>query len=307
MKQLLLLCALLLAATGGQAQNLNDVPLEDRDSTWYAKRDSLKELDQDTGEGNILHLNIVGDVISGYDFTVEPAYPDSIVWDDTTCLNGNPDIPIISHHNEENKHSKAFRWYHTGPNGRKVRQIVVLRSRWPNLPDDLKNHTETYGTGGNVIFSVEAGYRLAALTPKEYAECRKLDLIWGEIFEAAWADGTDTIPEDERSKVPGMEIVCYTEDSIPLWKASAYGPEQRKLSREIMSYTDPATGKDYMCAAPNHTTSRADYTRAGSGGKYETRWLLASEEESQSWWQRTIDYLNSLKAVQAFMRWWKEV
>lgn len=308
MKHLLLLCISLLMVVSSQAQNLNDVPVEERDSAWYAKRDSLLALDRDTSIGNIIHLGIIGDVITGYNFKAEPAYPDSIVWDDTTFISSSDiDSFYVTHYNEDNKHPHAFRWYHTDNKGNSVRQIVVLRICWPNLPDDLKNHTETSYDGSEVLFSVEAGYRLAALTPKEYAEYKSRDLIWGECFESSWPEGTDTLTIEEKRKIPGIEIVCYSEDSLPLWKAPYIGPDQRKISREIMHYTDTLDGKSYMCAAPNYTTSHADYTKAGSGGKYETRWITADETESASWWQRTIDYISSLEPVQAFMRWWKEV
>lgn len=290
-----LLCCLL--TTNVQAQgNMYDVPLEERDSLWFAHRDSLRALDRDTTGDNNIHVGIYGDVISGYDFTVEQAYPDSIVWDETGIINGNTNLIYTSHFCETNRHPNAFRWYHTDYFGNRVRQIVVLRTRWTNLPGDIATYTETHYSTGEPFYTVEGGYRLAALTPKEYKELKERNLIWGECFEAAYAAGTDTLPEEEKKGIIGMEIVCYNEDSVPLWKAPSLGPRQREITREVMNYLDPQTGKSYMCAAPNRTTGEADYTLEASDGKYETRWVLADEQESERWWRKYLDWIKNTAA-----------
>ena len=301
-----LLCSLL--TTNVQAQgNMYDVPLEERDSLWYARRDSLRALDRDTTGGNMPHVGIMGDVISGYDFTVEQAYPDSIVWDETDTINGNTNLIYTCHFCETNRHPNAFRWYHTDYFGNRVRQIVVLRTRWQNLPADIASYTESNDYPGAYSYSVEAGQHLAALTPKEYAEAKRLDMIWGECFEAAYAAGTETLPEEEKKGIIGMEIVCYNEDSVPLWKAPSLGPRQREITREVMNYLDPQTGKSYMCAAPNRTTGQADYTLEASDGKYETRWVLADEQESERWWQKYLDWIKNTAAYRYLRSWWKWV
>lgn len=268
------------------------------------RRDSLRALDRDTTGGNNIHVGIVGDVISGYSFDVEQAYPDSVEWDETETLNG---VTYVNHYCEYNQHKMAFRWYHKDYAGKRVRQIVVLRTRWTNLPDDIATYTETHYSTGEPIYTVDGGYRLAALTQKEYKELKERNLIWGECFECCYAAGTERMTQEEKERTIGYEIVCYNEDSLPLWKAPTLGAHQRKITREIMSYTDPTDGKDYMCAAPNKTTSTADYTKEGSDGKYETRWVAVSDQEAERWWQKYINWIKSTMAYRLIKNWWKSV
>lgn len=266
------------------------------DSLAIVRRDSLRALDRDTING-MIKLDIVGDVISGYPFTVTQAYPDSIVWNDTITINGGPSTSVI-HNRETNNHRNAFRWYHIDRDSNKVRQIVVLREKWTNLPADLRSYSEAGKT-------IEAGYKLAALTPREYKLMKKQDKIWGECFEASWAAGVYNHNLDTTPNYPGMEIVCYTEDSLPTWKLPRLGPHQRLNSLEIMTYEVGNT--TYLCAAPNHRTSQADYTQEGSDGKYHCRWMLCSKEESDYWWKKYTDWITNNRFVRKVMQWWKEI
>lgn len=287
MKQLFLLFICLLTTAALQAQDTGD--------DYYNRRDSLRAIDRDTAN-SMINVGIIGDVISGYAFTVEPAYPDPVEWTDTFRINGLEEFGV-SEYSERNRHPYAFRWYHIDRDSNRVRQIVVLRQQWHNLPDDLRSYTETGKT-------ITTGFRLAALTPREYREVKKQGMVWGEVFEAAWPDGITNHNRDTMPNVPGMEIVCYNEDSLPVWKLP-YGPVHRLSSCEIMTYE--AGGKTYLCAAPNPISCSADYTQEGSDGRYECRWMLCSDKEEEYWWEKYYNWIKKNRFVQAVYRWWKEV
>lgn len=269
------------------------------------RRDSLRWADRDTSAANIPNVNIIGDVISGYNFTAEPAWvgdPYIERIDTITTINGSPlQTPIYDTITAKNNHPNAFRWYHTDPHGNKVRQIVVTTLRWDNLPEDLMVFEEESPNGEKL--SDLCGQRLAALTPKEYKEYRKLGLIWGEVFEVCYAEGTHNLPDEERIKVIGMEIVCLR-DSAQGYRIPPYNIGLRYNSREIMTYTDPSTGKDFLCAAPNRYNGKCEYTLEASNGRYETRWTLASDEESDRWWKKYLDWLQNTTAYRYIRSLW---
>ena len=257
--------------------------------TYESVEDSLQAIDRDTINSQLV-LGIVGDVFAGYDIGIEPAYPLAYyVYQDTahSYIDGN-DYYTLTYDTVQNKHKNAVRFYHKDKNDKKIRQIVVLRDRWPNLPEDLATCGESYEGGmGEYSYTGLAGFKLAALTPKEYTVAKRLGDIWGEIFEVCyprgyqyWSDQKDTIPN-----YPGYEIICYSDSIHDLRKFTDIGPKQRRYSREIMSYTDSITGIKYMCAAPNKSTGMADYTPSASNGKYDTRWVIPSPAE-QAYWMR---------------------
>ena len=261
----------------------------DTDSIRYARRDSLRAIDRDTAN-SMLNLHTIGDVISGFKLDIEPCFPEeTYTVSDTSysVINGEAHT-YVSTKIIENKHKNAIRLYHKDKHGKRVRQIVVLQERWNNLPPDLATCGETYG--GNMAkysWTGLAGFKLAALTPKELAVAKRLGDVWSEIFEVSyprgyptWSDRKDTIPN-----YPGAEIVCYSDSIKDIRTFVKIGGTQRRYSREIMNYTDSVTGLSYQCAAPNRSTGMADYTPSASNGKYDTRWVIPSPAE-QAYWMR---------------------
>lgn len=198
--------------------------------------------DRDT-VNSIPEIGIMGDVVSGYTTTVIP-YEGS---------------------------STRYYWYHADPHQNPVRQIVVLRKKWPNVPED--------------ILAGDGGYMLAAVTAKEYAELKAKDLIWGECWQVRYPEGIYKYNKDTVPNVPGYEIICY-ELGNELYPE--YGPEQRAATRELMSYKDTINGKEqsFLTVAANITTASADYTPEKTNGKYSTRWMMCDEKESSYWMEK---------------------
>lgn len=238
---------------------------QDSDSLYYARKDSLRTLDKDTAN-SMIQLGVIGDVFSGYNIDAVP-------------VNENSE-----------KHPNAMRFYHKDKLGNRVRQIVVLQDRWNNLPDDLKLWTEE-GTDGTILSGL-AGFKLAALTPKEYATAKYLGDIWGECFEVCYPKGFphSEAERDTCANYPGYEFICYS-DSVPLESIPTGWPTHRRYSREIMNFTDSTTMKSYQCAAPNIGTGQADYTKEASDGKYETRWMMCNPTENRYWIEKYKNYL----------------
>ena len=261
----------------------------DTDSIYYARRDSLRAIDRDTASA-MLNLHTIGDVIFGFDLDIEPCYPEETytVNDTSYYVVEGETYTYVNTKTIENKHRNAIRFYHKDKHGKRVRQIVVLQERWPNLPADLATCGETYGESmSEYDWTGLAGFKLAALTPKELEVAKRLGDVWGEIFEVSyprgypyWSDQKDTIPN-----YPGVEIVCYSDSITDIRTFVNIGGTQRRYTRELMNYTDSITGLSYQCAAPNRTTGQADYTLEASNGKYETRWMMTSPAE-QAYWMR---------------------
>lgn len=255
--------------------------------TYESVEDSLLAIDRDTVNSQ-LSLGTVGDVFAGFDIGIEPAHPlEYYIYADSShyTFDGN-DYVLVSYDTIQNKHRNAIRFYHKDKQGNKIRQIVVLRDRWSNLPEDLATCGESYeGRLESYTYTGLSGFKLAALTPKEYTVAKRLGDIWGEVFEVCyprnypyWSDQKDTIPN-----YPGYEIICYSDSIADLRRFTDIGPKQRRYSREIMSYTDSITGIKYLCAAPNRSTGMADYTPSASNGKYDTRWVIPSPYEQAYW------------------------
>lgn len=53
-----------------------------------------------------------------------------------------------------------------------------------------------------------------------------------------------------------------------------------------MSFCDSTDMTHYLTVAANLTTGTADYTPENSNGKYDTRWMLCDEEESDYWMRK---------------------
>lgn len=249
-------CLSLLGWADAQAQSLG----------YWANPDSLLAVDRDTVNAQ-LNIGSVGDCISGYDVTVEPVYPDG-----TTGVS----------------HPQAFRWYHIDKLGNKVAQIVVLQEQWHNLPPDLALWHEDTANGQRL--TGKAGFKVAALTPKELAEARYHHEVWGEVWEACYPKGITNANRDTMPNYPGYEIICYC-DSVDLNQIPKYGPAHRSYSRELMTYTDSATMTNYLCVAPNWGTGGADYTPGVTGGKYNTRWIVPSKKETDYWWNKYLKFI----------------
>ena len=262
----------------------------DTDSIYYARKDSLRTIDADT-VNSLPNIGIIGDVITGYRLTGVPVNTDAyyIRLDSTIIATDTGKYFIhIDTIMKTNRHRNAVRLYHSDSGGNHVRQIVVLRDRWAGLPDDLSMWSCTDAKGE--AYTGLAGFKLAALTPKEYEIAKRLDDIWGEIFEASypagyeyWSGDRDTI----RNR-PGYEIVCYS-DSLRLDEIPDMGTKQRRYTRELMTYTD-TEGKTYCIAAPNWHTRQADYTEEASDGKYHCRWMFCSPRESDYWMRKHKKY-----------------
>lgn len=237
---------------------------QDSDSLYYARKDSLRSLDKDTAN-SMINIGIIGDVFTGYNIDAVP-------------VDQNAD-----------NHPNAVRFYHKDKIGNRVRQIVVLQDRWNNLPDDLKLWSEEASEG--ILLTGLAGFKLAALTPKEYAVAKSMGDIWGECFEVCYPIGFPYWDADRNTceNQPGYEMVCYS-DSVQLESIPTGWITQRKHSREIMHYTDSTTMRSYMCAAPNRRTGQADYTLEASDGKYECRWIMASPAEESYWMRKYKGY-----------------
>lgn len=266
----------------------------DTDSIYYARRDSLRAMDRDTANA-MLNLHTIGDVFAGFELDIEPVCPEeSYVVNDTSyyVIDGET-YTHVSTKTIENKHKNAIRFYQKDKHGKRVRQIVVLQERWPNLPEDLATCGETYGESmERYNWTGLAGFKLAALTPKELSVARRLGDVWGDIFEVSyprgyqyWSQQKDTIPN-----YPGVEIVCYSDSIADIRTFVNIGGTQRRYSREIMHYTDSTTMRSYMCAAPNKSTGMADYTLEASDGKYETRWMMTSPAEEAYWMRKYKKY-----------------
>lgn len=165
-------------------------------------------------------------------------------------------------------------WYQKDDNGNPIRKIVVLKEKWPNAPQD--------------ILEGDGGYKVAAVTDKEYQRLWSTGAIWGEVWQFRYPEGIDKFNHDTVPNVPGYEIVCYQlgEDFPFTW-----GEEMRKATRELMSFTDSTTMTSYMTVAANKTVG-ADYTPSKTNNKYDTRWMLCDDYESEYWfskWQRYQD------------------
>lgn len=209
--------------------------------------------------GCVLDLDIAGDVFSGYRLKGVPreSYPDTV----------------------------RCRIYHLDPFGVPVRQIVVAKEKWANCPGDIivsvadtTSVVDTVYTSGSEVLikrwpstwleAGEGGYRLMAVTPKEYRELRRLDKIWGEWFDYKHFDS------DIEGGHPINVLECYPDR----WQYN----RSRMYCLEVMVYIDPESGQGYMTLARN-PTEEADYTRCKTGGRYDTRMIGVNPESERRW------------------------
>lgn len=207
--------------------------------------EELVKMDKDIENSN-LRIGAMGDVFSGY----------SIGWESAA---------------EGENHKYAARWYQNDILGRHVRQIVVLKEKWDNVPKD--------------ILAGDGGYKIVAVTPKEYSELKYYNEIWGEIWEFAFPEGINKYSADTIPFKVGYELTCYSNER-DLWYIPEYGIDQRKYSREVMIYTDSVTNIDYMTVAENKQTGQADYLPSKTGGKYDTRFIAPTRSETEYWWEK---------------------
>lgn len=217
--------------------------------------DSMAVIDSDTAS-SIPEIGIVGDVLSGYGLTST----------------------------DNDAESKRFKMWQRDANGTPVRRIVVLKERWPNAPADILENPEAEEGSG------DGGYKVVAVTEREYETLVRDSAIWGETWQVSYPWGISDQNRDTVPNRPGYEIVCYQKGRE---KAKSYGVESRKYSRELMVFHDTLPdGKviPYLCAAANLRSMMADYTPGSTGYKYGTRWMFCSPEESDYWLEKWKAY-----------------
>lgn len=241
-KIILFLASACLALAGGNVWAQNDPLCTPFDTT-----------------GCMLDLDVAGDVFAGYRLKGIPreGYPDTL----------------------------RCRYYHLDPFGTPVRQIVVTREKWANCPADLLVNAEDvalnqFNGRWSYLELGDGGYRLMAVTPKEYKELKERDMIWGE-----WFDYYEEKPDIEGG-YPIIHIDCYPDE----WQW--YHGYQYSL--EVMVYTDPSTGYEYMTVARNPTL-KADYTQCVTGGKYNSRMIGVSREQEREWIDKSREVYPWLK------------
>ena len=252
MKHLFLILSLLPLAAWAQETEPIDPPEEDQLSHW----DSIQIIDSDTAN-SLPVLGILGDVLSGYGI-----------------------MGTVFGEDEINK--QRVRLWQRDTNGNPVRQIVVLNERWPNTPPDILFNPEAE-PGGE-----DGGYKLAAVTPSQLEALKRDSAVWGEAWQMFYPDGIDNKNRDTVPNRPGYEISCV---KLGCEWAPFLGEASRIYSREMMSFRDTlddGTVLSYMCMASNITSCHADYTPGRTNFKYDTRWMLCDEEESQYWMRKWI-------------------
>lgn len=256
MKRLIYLLAFVLFPVMVWAQgSIWDVPFEERDSVWEAKRDSIGRIYGDTYDG-LINVGCIGDVFTGYDIM-----PDTV---------GVP--AYVSH---TGRRTNRFKFYHVDPLKQKVRQIVVLRDKYKNF------RTNPMDTDG--------GNKLAAVTPKEYLELCRQDLIWGEAWEVCfpkdYPHSKDTI-----ISYPGYEFVCVEKgyEEIASW-----GTEYLLHSKELASFKDTIDGmeKEFVCMVRNITIGRADYLEEKSWLHSYNRWMIGRKDPDDYWLRKWLDHI----------------
>lgn len=197
----------------------------------------------------LIDLDVMNDPVSGYRYAYE------IV----------PDTNTLSSLQKEGLH----RWYQSDILGNKVKQIVVLREKYANCPQE--------------ILDGDGGYKVAALSKKEMITARHNGDILTEIWQLRAPEYRSVKYYERNGNKPGWEILCYLSiDDVPM-----YGAEQRAATRELMIFSDSITGKRYMTVAKNYLTGVADYTPTSdsTGGRYDTRLMqtLSRQEEAYLW------------------------
>lgn len=243
---LFLLCFLPLTAWTQETEPI-DPPEEEQLSHW----DSIRIIDSDT-VNSLPEIGILGDVLTGYSI-----------------------LGTVFGDDEINK--QRVRLWQRDANGNPVRQLVVLKERWPNTPPDILFNPEAEAGGES------GGYKLAAVTPAQYEALKRDSAIWGEAFQMFYPDGITEKNRDTVPNRPGYEISCV---QLGCEWAPFIGIASRVYSREMMAFRDTledGTVLSYMCMAANITSCHADYTPGKTGYKYDTRWMLCDETESKYW------------------------
>lgn len=220
----------------------------DTDTTTVTNTITAEDLDT---TNCTVQLGVWGDCFSGYQLATE-------------TLSGNTEFAKL---------------FHVDKYGHKVRQIIVLKEKWENTPDDL--------------LEGDGGYRIAAVTPREYAILALADTIWGEYWAMCYPPGINNYNKDTVPNTPCYEICCYK--SGYEGKAT-YGPTARENSRELMHFNDTINGVVYTYAAmaENKTSHEADYTPGKTNGKYNTRWMCCDPQETEQLRKKRNEYINSL-------------
>ena len=146
--------------------------------------------------------------------------------------------------------------YQVDSNGVLIRQIIMSKDKWPHAPEDLTEKKD-------------GGYRLYAVTPKEYAALSAEDRILGEVFECR----APQYMYDNEILAP-VELVC-----IPYEYEST---QYRTMANEIMYYT--YNGKDYMSCGRNYWECEAEYTAEKTNGLYNCYMFVPNDKKHLSEW-----------------------
>lgn len=270
MKRLIYLLAFVLFPVMVWAQgSIWDVPFEERDSVWEARRDSIGRIYGDTYDG-LINVGCIGDVFTGYDIM-----PDTV------------GVPAYLRDGE--KRTSRYKFYHVDPLKQKVRQIVVLRAKWDNFPANAMDPD-----GGN---------KLAAVTPKEYLELSRQDAIWGEVWEVCFPSKYPH-PKDTIISYPGYEFVCVEKgyEHLDLITHNYYQQEDwdalkttdfLEHSKELVSFVDTVAGKpkEYVCMARNYSLGYADYTKERSYLHTLSRWMIGPKNKDDYWLRKWLDHI----------------
>lgn len=260
------LCSLTANAQTGTG-SIFDTPEDQRDEAWQARRDSLAKLHRDNGDMHI-EIGCVGDVLTGYD----------IVFDTIGCH------ASYDRYGRNPGYYTHFKIYHVDKAMRKVRQVVVLREKWPNTPVE--------------ILADNGGFKLAAVTAREYIELNRADAIYGEEWDICLPSGVkekDSIPN-----VPGYEITVLERGFETMER---YGRDFVEHTKEIMSFSDTIQGepRKFLCAAHNLIIGRADYT---TGRSYypsdESNFILGRPDKNDYWWRKYFDDIRQQQQQRAF-------
>lgn len=261
------LCSLTANAQTGTG-SIFDTPVEERDSVWQAKRDSLAKLHRDNGNYSI-DIECIGDVMTGYD----------IMFDTLGCHSFYSAGSSLSP-----RWVKRYKMYHVDNAMHKVRQVVVLREKWPNTPTE--------------ILADNGGVKLAAVTPREYIELDRTDAIYGEEWDICYPKGYTR--EDSLPNVPGYEMVVLERGYETL---DRFGTDYYLHTKEIMTFADTIQGKPakFLCAAWNPVIGRADYI----SGKFRyesavpSNFIVGRRDKNDYWWRKYFDDLRQQQKARA--------
>lgn len=242
-----------------------DTPDEERGAEWQKKRDSIARLHHDEGDLQIV-LECSGDVLTGY----------AVMFDTIGCHRSyNP-------YTKEKRTYSHYKMYHVDDAMHKVRQVVALREKWPNTPD--------------VVLAQGGGYKLAAVTPREYIELDRADAIYGEEWDICYPG---SVKRDSVRNVPGYEIVVLERGYETVDRGFS---EYIDHSKELMSFTDTVRGEErkFLCVAYNPRIGYSDY-RTGQSlyGIAESNFVISHKDKNDYWWRKHFDDLRKQQKARA--------